>query len=183
MAKLSTEEIAALVDRGLILAASLKTIKKELEEIDEKLKTAGLENKHTELKDADREGRRWEASGSRCKVPVVFTADALIKSFAKDSDTHTRVLTAIGDASKLELFFKFKPSFENTEKDGKDFREKADRELGVLAPSFITACLQRGRGGIPKSSVKVEWDEALASLGTAMATLPTQTTFEAKEAA
>jgi len=42
----------------------------------------------------------------------------------------------------------------------KAFREEASRALGKAAPKFISACLQRGKGGIPKSQTKIYWARA-----------------------
>ncbi len=72
-------EIAELVDRGLELRTRIAEDSAELKKIETKLKAAGyeagLEGDHEELKDANREGKRWLARGSAMILPVVFTSD------------------------------------------------------------------------------------------------------------
>lgn len=159
--------LAALVDRGIVIKAQMKTLAEELKTIEAKLKAAGLESDHAELKDASREGRQFLARGSRSIVPVIFTADLLVKSFAPESVNHRAIEAAAG--AHFAHFFALKPTYETLFDDGKTFRTEADRMLGEAAPPFITACLQRGRGGVPKSAVKVEWEQAMAAEGHAAA--------------
>ena len=56
-------------------------------------------------------------------------------------------------------FFSLSQVYESKVKDGKQFRSKAAELLGPRAPAFITACLARDKHGMPKSDVKVEWEE------------------------
>ena len=91
-------------------------------------------------------------------VPVIFTADLLIKSFAEDSSIHLKVKEAA--RGHLDVFFNRTVKFETIIDSGKKFRKKAHEILGVDGPAFVTACLQRGKGGIPKSQTRVDWDRA-----------------------
>ena len=153
------EQICRLVDRGIVLVQEIAVRKAELERIEKALKAAGLDGEHQQLKDAAREGRRFLAPGTGIVVPVVFSADLLIASFAPESETHAKLTGLAGD--KLGEFFVLKPSYEKVIDDGKLFRARADEVLGAVAPAFITSCLQRKKGGIPKTKVSVEWKEAL----------------------
>jgi hypothetical protein len=150
--------VKALVDRGLELRKEIDTRKKELAGIEAKLKKAGLNGEHLELKDADRDGRRYLARGSSRIVPVIFTADNLIGSFKNGSPIHTSIAHAGGKF--FDSFYKPVNGFENLFKDGKQFRALADELLAKDAPQFITACLSRDKFGIPKSAVQIGWDDA-----------------------
>jgi len=150
--------VRALVDRGIELRAEIKKLQKELDGIEVALESAGYEGTHRELKDEDREGRRWMAAGSRLIIPVVFTADKIVSSFKKDSPQHTRAAAAA--AGKLGEFYLPATTFENRFKDGKQFRKAADETLGQAAPGFITVCLARDKHGVPKSDVKIAWEDA-----------------------
>lgn len=156
---MNAAQIAKLVDRGVVLVKEIAERDGELKRIEKALKNVALEGEHQELKDAAREGRRFLALGTGIEVPVVFSADLLIASFAPESPTHTHLAALAGP--KLDQFFVLRPSFEKVFDDGKAFRAHADKVLGDDAPAFITACLQKKKGGIPKNKVTVEWKEAL----------------------
>lgn len=150
--------VQAWVDRGLKIREDIKRLQAELKEIEAKLENAALTGQHVELKDSDREGRRYMARGSSLVVPVVFTADRLIQSFKLNSPVHTRVRTIAGDLFKE--FWSLTQVYETRFDDGKKFREEADKVLGPRAPAFITACLARDKHGTPKSDTKILWDDA-----------------------
>jgi hypothetical protein len=150
--------IKSLVDRGLEIRTQLETLRTELKAIETKLQKAGLAADHEELKDPDREGRRWLATGTEKRVPVIFTADKLVGTFQESSPTHLKILPV--SSGHFEDFFKPIRAFENRYDDGKKFRTRADELLGKDAPRFITACLAVDKHGIPKSDIKVEWDQA-----------------------
>lgn len=160
---MNPERITRLVDRGLVLVAEIDARKQELKQIEAQLKKAGLEGEHAELKDAQREGRKFEAHGTSAIVPVVFTADLLVKSFAQGAEAEKKIMPKAG--KHFAHFFTLAPVWQTNFDDGKQFRTEADAMLGDAAPAFITACLQRGKGGIPKSHVKVEWKAGLAGAG------------------
>lgn len=151
--------ILSMVDRGLAIREQLERLGKELKEIETALKEAGLKanlaGRVEELKDAEREGRCWFATGSALRVPVIFTADCIVGSFAHSSVTHKRISEA---SDRFLDFFKPLRTFENKFKDGKKFRAEVNETLGEKGAAFITACLARDKAGVPKSDVKILWD-------------------------
>ena len=161
-----TVEIALDVERGLAIRKEMDALKAELKAIEERLEAAGLEGEQVELNDPEREGRQFLAQGEKHIVPVVFTADLLIKSFKFPSAHYTRITSAIPEgfaesgAQGLVAFFDRSVAYESRFDSGKKFRAHADELLGKDAPAFITACLARDKHGIPKSAIKIEWDRA-----------------------
>lgn len=150
--------VKALVDRGLELREHIDKLEKELEWVEAKLKAIGLKSDQEDLKDAEREGKRWLAHGTQRVVPVIFTADKLIGSFQLNSALHSQVKVLAGE--DLKVFFKLTQVFKNQFENGKKFRGTAAEVLGAKGPAFVTACLSRDKGGVPKSDIKVEWDSA-----------------------
>jgi hypothetical protein len=150
--------VLELVDRGIVVRAELERLKTELKGIEARLQKYGLNGEHVELKDAEREGRRWLAHGSSLIVPVVFTADKIVQTFTAGSPVHDRILAAAD--SRLREFFEPSTTYKNLCDDGKTFRTRADEKLGkVKGPPFVTACLAVDTHGIPKSDVKVMWED------------------------
>ena len=151
--------VLELVDRGIVVRAELERLKVELKGIEARLQKYGLAGEHVELKDADREGRRWLAHGSSLIVPVVFTADKIVQSFKSGSPVHERIVKAAD--GRLEEFFLAAMSYENQFEDGKRFRREVDDLMGAVKGAvFITACLAVDKFGIPKSDVKVCWEDS-----------------------
>ena len=150
--------IKSLVDRGLELRAKIKSLKRELDEIENELAGTGLYAGHVPLKDPEREGRRFLAHGTRLVVPVIFTADKLMKTFPHESVAHGRI-AAIANGH-LGDFFEFSQVWANRFDDGQKFRQRAAEVLDKSAPPFISACLARDKHGIPKNDTKIAWDEA-----------------------
>lgn len=155
--------IRADIDRGLEILAELEKLETELKNIEVRVKHAALHGEQVELKDADREGKQYLAAGSDRIVPVILTADKLLGSFADGSKQHIIITNAIGtqNVPRLTQFFKRTVKFENVFESGKKFRTTADELLGKSAPAFITACLARDKDGIPKSDIKIMWQETL----------------------
>lgn len=151
-------QIAADVDRGLDLLAAIKTAEDELKTIVQRLEQAALEGQQEPLNDANREGMQFRARGTKATVPVIITADSVMQTFADGSPAHARIADAA--KGKLEDFFKRTVTFKNTCRDGKAFRAEAAAILGDDAPAFISACLSRDKNGIPRNSIKIEWDRA-----------------------
>src|ERR1035441_7897724 len=150
--------VLELVDRGIVVRAELERLKIELKGIEARLQKYGLNGEHVELKDAEREGRRWLAHGSSLIVPVVFTADKIVGTFKSGSPVHTRI--AMKADEHLAEFFTKETTFANLFEDGKRFRAAAEAVLGAIkGPPFITACLAVDKFGIPKSDVKVCWED------------------------
>jgi hypothetical protein len=144
------------VDRGLQIVGEIEMLEKELDAIETRLVQAGLDGDQVELVDPEREGRQYLAHGSAAIVPVVFTADLLIKSFANGSIVHGRIQDALGKRS-IGDFFRRVTGFATQFDSGKTFRAHAAELLGLDAPKFISACLSRDKEGTPKSQIKVEW--------------------------
>jgi hypothetical protein len=150
------------VDRGLQIVGELKMLQDELDLIEARLETAGLEGEQVELNDSDRDGRQFLARGSAAIVPVVFTADLLVQSFQVDSDVHRRIILAIPAGHYVRDFFRSVRVFKTLFDSGKKFRAHAAELLGDSAPAFISACLQRDKDNIPKSKVVIDWQRAAA---------------------
>lgn len=155
---MNAAQLRALVDRGLVVRAQMAALKQELDDIEAKLEKAGLDGDHQELKDADREGRRFLARGTDRILPIIFTADKLVQSFQANSAQHKTIAQKAG--RHLQSFYLPVTQYKMVQKDGKAFRAAADQILGKDGPAFITACLARDKKGVPKSDVKIEWDSA-----------------------
>lgn len=149
------------VDRGLEIIALQEALKKELAEIESRLEKAGLKGTQIELEDAEREGRQFLATGTTRIVPVVFTADLIMGSFADNSAKHLKAKAAAGE--HLREFYLPSTTWEGRFDSGKIFRKKAAEIFGEEAgPAFVSACLARDKFGVPKSQTKIEWKRAAA---------------------
>jgi hypothetical protein len=158
--------VRADVDRGLEIRDEIEKLEVELKDIDARLKEAALLGEQVELTDADREGRQFLATGSERIVPVILTSDMIVGEFAMTSDRQMTVMDSLHSFDdrheKFIEFFKPVRKFENRFDSGKKFRALAAEILGEKAPAFITACVARDKDGIPKSAIKVMWDDAKA---------------------
>lgn len=152
--------LKADIDRGLAILAALEQLDVELKDIETRVKHAALHGEQVELKDADREGKQYLAAGSQRVVPVILTADKIIGEFGRDSQRHIQIMDAVENRTGLLKFFKPVNKFENRFDSGKKFRAAADEAFNELAPAFITACLARDKDGIPKSDIKIMWEES-----------------------
>jgi hypothetical protein len=150
--------IKADVDRGLVIIAELEKLEVELKDIEVRVKQAALHGEQVELKDADREGKQYLAAGTQRVVPVILTADKIMGEFAAKGPK--RDLVELAARGRLLEFFKPVNKFENRFDNGKKFRLRAADLLGLAAPAFITACLARDKEGIPKSDIKIMWEES-----------------------
>ena len=150
--------IKADIDRGLAIIAELEKLETELKNIEVRVKHAALRGEQVELKDADREGKQYLAAGSQRVVPVILTADKIIGEFAAVGPKRDFVLLA--SRGLMLEFFKPVNKYENRFDNGKKFRKHADELLGKDAPAFVTACLARDKDGIPKSDIKIMWEES-----------------------
>lgn len=152
--------IRADVDRGIEIAELMGKLKKEKDEIDARLEKAGLAGEQIALEDEEREGRQFLARGTAQVVPVVFTADQVVKSFAAESAVHRQIATAAD--GKLAQFYAEKRTLHAVFETGKLLRRQAAEIFGTAAPAFVTACLARDKFGVVKSQVRVEWGRAQA---------------------
>ena len=148
------------VDRGIEICTELAKLKRELEEIDGRIKVIALKGEQVELKDPTRDGRQFRAVGTEKIIPVIFTADKIVGSFQANSPAYEKAIKGLGDKSaKIGEFFKRKVVYENCFDNGKKFRAHASEILDDKAPLFITAVLARDKDGIPKSDIKICWEE------------------------
>ncbi|MDR3405154.1 MAG: hypothetical protein P4L99_21850 [Chthoniobacter sp.] len=151
------------IDRGVAIVAQIAVLEKELEAIEEALRTHAKAHPdlHIPLGDAEREGRQFLAEGAEFTVPVLFTADKIVGSFAAKGDKHIAISAKAGE--HFGKFFKPVSGYENRFDDGKKFRDRADELLGEDAPGFVTICKALDKFGIPKHDVKIEWKEAMTA--------------------
>ena len=158
--------IKADIDRGLEIRAELEKLTTELKDIEVRVKHAALHGEQIDLADADREGRQFLATGTSSIVPVVFTADKLIGSFKLNTPIHNKILAALGPKhiGMLPEFFAREVKFDNQFESGKKFRSRAGELLDTDAPAFITARVARDKDGIPKSDIKILWDDVKAKV-------------------
>lgn len=157
--------VADDVDRGLFIKSRIAELALELAAIEDRLVKAGLAGDQVELTDPEREGRQWLAHGSQQIVPVVFTADLLVKSFQVGTDVHHQILRSLTPYNtwRLRDFFRSTRVCKTLFESGKTFRAKAVEILGKeSAPAFISACLSRDKEGTPKNQIRIEWDRAAA---------------------
>ena len=146
------------IDRAGAIIKPIAARDAELKPILKRIEAAALKGPHLPLEDATREGRQFRAAGTGIIVPVVITADELVKSFADESPLFLAIKAAGGD--KFEEFFKKSTSWETRFKDGQKFREKATELLGDAGAPFVTACVAKNAAGIPKNKIVVGWDRA-----------------------
>ncbi len=155
---MTASQIAHDVARGLEIKKQQKTLAAELKAIESRLEQAGLEGDQIPLQEEDREGRQFLAVSADRIVPVVFESDQIIASFKPDSEIHKAIAAQAGQ--HFPAFYSDSRSFDRVPKDGQAFRRAAREILGTAAPAFINACLQRDKGGIPKSRTVIAWDNA-----------------------
>lgn len=150
--------IKADIDRGIEIRQEMKALKLELDALELRLIAAARAGEHVPLSETSREGRRFLARGTEKVVPVIFTADKLISSFAENSAMHQKI-SAISPGF-YQQFFRRKVLFERSIEEGNRFRKTVAEMLGADAPAFITACVSRDKDGITKSDEKIHWDRA-----------------------
>jgi hypothetical protein len=151
--------VRQLVDRGLALRAEIAAREAELKRITIALEGAALTGEQVPLEDADREGRQYLARGSTLTVPVIISADVVLKSFADGSKIYAR-LQELAGMVKLRKFYEPETTWKARFAGGKELRATAAEVLGAAAPAFVTACVQRDKNGIPKNKIAVEWSRA-----------------------
>jgi hypothetical protein len=160
-----------LVDRGLELRAQIEPLLIELKAVDEALREEALKGEQVPLEDAERDGMQYLARGSKQIVPVVITADCVVDTFKHAGKTHDKIREAVeaivartdppgGTPRVFTEFFRPVNTWERRDGDGKKFRHHAREFLGDESAGFIDACLSRDKEGVPKNSLKVDWDRA-----------------------
>lgn len=168
----SEAEAAAMTDRLVEIKKQIEDLTKEKKALEERLETFAALQQHEPLKDENREGRRVVLCGTRHRLPVVFSSDLLIKSFKEGSPKHTELLgllTPEGGLATEELrkqqaetllrkFFAPPATWEALYDDGLQFRAVAAEWLPTdLAPRFITACVQRDKYKVAKSTTTFDF--------------------------
>lgn len=155
--------LAEKIDRAGAIVAEMEQLDAEYKKLEADIKAAALENPeaHIALEDPDRTGRQYLAHGASLVVPVVMTADAIMKTVQKGSPAHLKIAALAFQAGvPLEQFYAEPTALEAVIEDGKAFRLRARELFGDKGPHFVAACLARKANGMPKSQVKIAWDRA-----------------------
>lgn len=158
----STREILKDVDDGIETFKLIESLKEQLKAIESRLIQDGLDrpDEHQPLLDKKREGRQFIVQGSDVCVPVIFTADKVIKSRLTESVDLNRAQELAGGL--FARFYAVKQTHVMLPKDGKAFRALAGELLGKeKGPQFVSSCLDRDKEGIPKNDSKVEWKRGI----------------------
>lgn len=150
--------VKADVDRGLEIRAEMQRLEDELEQIEQRLKKAGLAGDQVDLEDDELEGKQWIAQGSNAAVPVIFTSDLLLKTFGHETLIHARIAAVAGE--KLSEFFKPVTTWKTLCDSPKLFRRNAAAVLGERAPEFVSSCVVRDKFGVPRNQIKIDWGRA-----------------------
>ena len=156
---MTTTQIAADVDRGLVINAQIDALKEELKIIEARLEQAALTGETIPLVDDEREGRQFLAAGSGVVVPVIIESDQIAGSWKQDSALHKTLAEIAGDS--LAVLYRPTNAWERVPKDGKAFRATAFSQFGpALGARVITAAISRDKHGIPKSRIVIPWERA-----------------------
>lgn len=158
---MTPEQIAADVDRLIVIRAEIAALAAEAKQIEARLELAGLKGEQIPLQDEEREGRQFIARGTKMAVPIRFESDQLISTFKVDSEHHKTLTALLGD--KFPLFFKEVRVFERKHKDDANkFRKFARAELvPELFAKLIAACISKDKKGIAKSKTVIALDDAI----------------------
>lgn len=157
---MTPQQIAADVDRLLVIKAQIATLTLEAKAIESRLENAALHGEQIPLQDTQREGKQFIARGTSFAVPVRFEADNLISTFKHDSELHSSLKTILGDA--FAKFFKEVHAYERKHKDDANkFRKFCRKELEPDAyATLIKALLSKDKDGIPKSKTVIALADA-----------------------
>lgn len=155
--------ITTLVDHGLTLHRRIAADTAALKKIVSQLEAAALTGEQQPLNDPDRDGRQYLAIGTNETVPIILTADILAQTFADGSAIHKSATYIVGD--DLRLFYRPITTWKMLAKSGKAFRQEAHDQLAPdQAVHLITAVTARDKDGVPKSTIRTEWDRATPSI-------------------
>lgn len=174
--KVPTEaEIPALTDRVAEINAEIAKLVTEKKGIEARLEAYALAHPelHEPLKDDKREGRRMLFSGTRHKLPIVFTSDHIIGSFRDGSDKHKELLGLLCEEFSeteapriLKKFFEPPSKWENLFDSGVKFRAACGERLPKsIAAKFVTACTQVSKEGVKKSATAFDYKQAAPADG------------------
>jgi hypothetical protein len=157
---MTSEQIAADIERGAFLTERIKADQAELKAIVKRLEAAALNAPHLPLKDKDREGKQaLLRSGSR-SLPVIFESDLLIGSFKADSELAGKVRSLITKQAFTGLF-KEVHSYERRIEDGQKFRIEARKTIAdeTLCLEVLSLLKAKNKDGITKSKTVIAWDQ------------------------
>lgn len=146
------------VERAVALIEKIEKSKEELKLIEKKLIAAALAapELHLPLEEEERDGKQVVVrSRAGVRVPILFTSDNLVKSFARDSSVHEKIKDAAG--SHFDVLFKPINTFKTFFDDAQVFRQKCRELFGNASPAVISACVARDKDGIPTSQTKIDW--------------------------
>jgi len=167
-------EVPGLIDRAKVIKQELAALTEELKLVEAKLAKYAQTQEHEDLKDKEREGKQVVLRSARWALPVRFTSDELIGSFADKSPKHWELMDILAKEPGCELhhapreellkrFFNPPSKWERKFEDGQKFRAAVGEWLSKEgAPKFIAACRQVDKHGIPKSKTVVALDDATA---------------------
>lgn len=163
-------EIPALTDRVAEINAEMAKLAAEKKGIEARLEAYALAHPelHEPLKDEKREGRRLLLTGSRHRVPIIFSSDLIIGSFRDGSEKHKELLALLceemseSEAPKaLKKFFEPPSKWENRFDNGVKFRAAVGERLPKsIAPRFVTACTQTSKDGVRKNTTSFDYKQA-----------------------
>lgn len=156
---MTPEQIAADIERGIVIKAEIARLVVELKEIEDRLEAAGLRGEQIPLQNKNLEGKQYIARSAKHALPVRFESDLIAGSFAPDSVMHKEVVEITGE--HFGKFFKRTVVFKRIQQDGEGFRKKA---RAILTPEafakLIKAVTMRDKKGIAKSKTVIAWDDA-----------------------
>jgi hypothetical protein len=156
---MTPQQIAADIERGIVIKAEMARLKTELDAIEKRLEAAGLISEQVPLQNPNLEGKQFIARSANHVLPVRFESDLIAGSFAPDSPMHKEVAAITG--TLISKFFKRTAKFERVQKEGEAFRKQARALLDPESfAKLIQAVTQRSKDGIAKSKTVIAWDEA-----------------------
>lgn len=168
-------EIPALTDRVAEINAEIGKLTAEKKGIEARLEVYALAHPdlHEPLKDEKREGRRMLLSGTRHKLPIVFTSDHIIGSFRDGGEKHKELLALLCDEFSeaeaprvLKKFFEPPSKWENLFDNGVKFRAACGERLPKsIAARFVTLCTQISRDGVKKNATTFDYKQAAPADG------------------
>jgi hypothetical protein len=163
-------EIPALTDRVAEINAEIGKLAAEKKGIEARLEAYALSRPelHESLKDEKREGRRVMLSGTRHRLPVIFSSDLIIGSFRDGSEKHKELLALLceemseSEAPKaLKKFFSPPDKWENLFDNGVKFRAACGERLPKsIAAKFVTLCTQVSKDGVKKNTTSFDYKQA-----------------------
>jgi hypothetical protein len=159
---MTTEQIAADIERGIIVKAEIERLKGELKIIEKRLESAALSAPHVPLAAADREGKQAELASDRHILPVRLESDMLVSFIERGSPIDNKLIDLINPVTHAALF---KPvhGFERRTADGNKFRGLVRMAIDdeSTALEVIDVLRSRDKDGVPKSRTVIAWDDVI----------------------